>query len=237
MLGLCGIDGDIGDAGVFVDGKGLGPGGAAVGALVDAALFVGSPEIAERGDVDDVGIGGMDDDAADVVGLLEAEVRPGGAGVHRLVDAIAPRGALAIVGLAGADVEDRRIGGREGEVADGGIGLVVEDGLPGIAAVDGLEDSAGGGADVDDARIGFDDGEVVDASAHGGGADAAEFQVLENGIVRGLRRAVLVKRAMNRRALFGFMGISLNGSHSSAHGEAPGAGGLARRFLTRRTQR
>ena len=142
MLGLCGIDGDIGDAGVFVDDEGLGPGGAAVGALVDAALFVGTPEIAERRDVHDVGIGGMDDDAADVVGLLEAQMRPGGAAIHRLVDAIAPGGALAIVGLAGAHVEDGGVGRREREVADGGVGLIVEDGLPGDAAVDGLEDAA-----------------------------------------------------------------------------------------------
>ena len=93
---------------------------------------------------------------------------------------------MAIVGLAGADVENRRVGGREREVADRGVRLVVEDGLPGVAAVDGLEDSAGGGADIDDARVGFDHGEVVDAAAHGGGSDTAEFQVLQNGFVRGL---------------------------------------------------
>ena len=87
----------------------------------------------------------MDHDAADVVGLLEAQVGPGGAAVHGFVDAVAPGGALPVVGLAGADVEDRRVGGREREIADGGIGLILEDGLPGVAAVDGLEDAAGGG--------------------------------------------------------------------------------------------
>ncbi len=186
-VGARGIDGDIGDAGVFVDGQRQAPGGAAVGAFVDAALFVRSPQIAERRDVHDVGIGGVDHDAADVVSLLEAQVRPGNAGIHRFVDAIAPRRALAIVGLAGADVENRRVGWREGEVADRGVRLIIEDGLPGVAAVDRLEDSSCGGADVHDAGIGFHYGEVVDASTHGGGADVAELQVLQNGIVRGLR--------------------------------------------------
>src|SRR6185369_7910435 len=151
-VGAFGIDGDIGDAGVFVDGQRLGPVSASVGALVDATLFVRPPEIAERGDVHDVGIGGMDHDAADVAGVLQAEVGPGDAGIHRLVDAIAPRRTLSIVGLAGADVENRRIGWREGEVTDGGIRLIVEDRLPGVAPVDGLEDSAGGDPHVDDAR-------------------------------------------------------------------------------------
>ena len=41
--------------------------------------------------------------------------------------------------------------------------------------------------DVDDAWIGFHHGEIVDASAHGGGADVAELQVLQDGVVRGLR--------------------------------------------------
>ena len=113
-------------------------------------------------------------------------MRPGGAGIHRFVDAIAPGGALAIVGLAGSHVENRRVGRGEREVADRGIGLLVEDGLPGVAAVDGLEDSAGGGADIHDARVRFDHGEVVDSTAHGGGADTAEFQVLQYGFVPGL---------------------------------------------------
>jgi hypothetical protein len=129
----------------------------------------------------------MDDDAADVTGLLQAQVGPGGAGIHRLVNSVAPRRTLSIVGLAGTDVENGGIGWCEREVTDGGIRLIVEDGLPGVASVDGLEDSAGGGSYVDDARIGFHHGEVVDSPPHGGGADAAEFQVLQNGIGIGLR--------------------------------------------------
>ena len=38
---------------------------AAVGGLVDAALVVRAPEVAEGGDVDGVGAGGVDHDAAD----------------------------------------------------------------------------------------------------------------------------------------------------------------------------
>jgi hypothetical protein len=185
-VGALRVDGDVVDAGVGIDGEGLLPGGAAVEGAVDAALLIGSPEVALGGDVDDVGVGGVDDDASDVVALFESDVGPGGAAVHRLVDAVAPGGALAIVRLACAGVEDGGVGGGEGEVANGGVGLVVEDRGPGLAAVEGFEDAAGRGADVDDARVRLDDGEVVDAAAHGGGSDIAELEIFECGFEVGL---------------------------------------------------
>ena len=117
-VGACGIDGDIADAGVLVDVEGFVPGGAAIGGHEDAAIGVGAPEIAERGHVDDVGVGGVDHDAPDVVGVPEADGLPGFAGVHGLLDAVAPGGALAIIGLAGSDVEDRGVIGRERDIAD-----------------------------------------------------------------------------------------------------------------------
>ena len=49
----------------------------AVGGLVDAALGVLGVQVAERGDVDDVRVRAVDHDAADVVGVVEADVGPG----------------------------------------------------------------------------------------------------------------------------------------------------------------
>ena len=112
---------------------------------------------------------------------------------------------MAIVGLAGSHIENRRVGRGEREVADGGVGLLVKDGLPGVASVDGLEDSAGGGADIHDARVRFDHGEVVDSSAHGGGADVTEFQILQHGFVPGLGEGGAGKRTDTTRALADFM--------------------------------
>ena len=60
-------------------------------------------------DVDDVGIGRMDDDARDAAGLLEAHVLPGLARVLRHVDAVAHDVAVADhPRLAGADPDDVR---------------------------------------------------------------------------------------------------------------------------------
>ena len=56
---------DIGEAGVVVDELRIRPGLAAVGRLVEAALAVRPEQVPERGDVDDVRILRVDDDAAD----------------------------------------------------------------------------------------------------------------------------------------------------------------------------
>src|SRR6185437_2023963 len=101
-LGVAGIEGKVGGAGVFIPVQDLPPGPAAVGGFEDAALGVGTPEVADGGHVDGIGVGGVDDDAADVVGVLEAHVLPVAAAVGGLVYAVAPGRALAVVGLAAA---------------------------------------------------------------------------------------------------------------------------------------
>ena len=67
----------------------LRPGLAAVGGLVEAAVAARRPQRALRGDVDRVAVLRVDDDAADVLGALEADVRPRPAAVLALVDAVA----------------------------------------------------------------------------------------------------------------------------------------------------
>src|SRR5208282_1387108 len=57
---------------------------------------------------------------------------------------------------------------------------------PSHAAVDGLQEAAGGRAHIEDARIGLHGGDVVNTSAHHGRADRAEVQILEYGFIRGL---------------------------------------------------
>ena len=122
----------------------------------------------------------MEDDAGDVLGLLRA---PGGvqvlAAVERAVDAVADRDAVARVPLARAHPDDVRIGLVDGDGADRGDRLVVEDRRPGEAAVDRLPDAAGGAAGVQDVGIGLDDVDRRHAAAHGGGADRARLEAGE----------------------------------------------------------
>jgi hypothetical protein len=126
-------------------------GSAAVLRSVDAALDVAREQVAHGGDEHVVGVARIDDDAADVDGLVEAEVLPGRAAVEGLPHAVARVGdaATAGAGLAGADVEDVRVARIEGERARRQAALAVEDRGEGRAAVDGLPHAAAGGADVE----------------------------------------------------------------------------------------
>src|SRR5439155_26172649 len=90
-------------AGVFIQVEDLLPSRAAVAGLEDAALRIGGPAAAQRGDVDDIGVFRMNDDAADVLCFLEAHILPRLAAVAGFVDAVAPGDAVAGIGLAGAD--------------------------------------------------------------------------------------------------------------------------------------
>ena len=106
---------DVGAAGVLVGEERLGPGLAAVGGAEDAALLLRAVGVAERARQHDVGILRVDHEARDAAGLLQAHERPGLAGVHGLVDALAERDVAADLALAGARPDDVRIGGRDGE--------------------------------------------------------------------------------------------------------------------------
>src|SRR5262249_30195793 len=129
-LGVGRVHRQVDEPGVRVDELDEVPGLAAVAGPVHAALRVRPPEVAEGGDVDDVRVPRVDDDAADVVRFLEAHVPPGLAAVGGPVHALAPRDAVARVGLAGADPDDVRVGRGHGDVADGGRALVLEDRSP-----------------------------------------------------------------------------------------------------------
>src|SRR5262249_8198085 len=66
------VAGQVDAAGVGVEGEDVLPRLAAVGGAEDAALLVGAPHAAQRGDEDDVGLFGVDEDLADVLRLAEA---------------------------------------------------------------------------------------------------------------------------------------------------------------------
>ncbi len=134
------------------------PGLAAVGGAKEAAFGVGAIGMAESGDEDDVGIGGMDDDFADGAGIFEAYVFPGFAGIDRFVDAVALGEIATDAGFAGANVDGVGIGGGDGEGADGRRFFVIEEGLPGESAIGGFPDAATDGAEVPGVRIAGDAG-------------------------------------------------------------------------------
>ena len=189
---------------VGLDLERLRPGLAAVDRLVDAALVVRRVEVAERRHVDDVGVHRVDDDAADVVGVFEAHVRPRLARVGRLVDAVAPVGAARRGVLARADPDDLRIGVGHGDVADRDDGLVVEDRLPADAVVHRLPEAARTGRRVDRVRLLRRHREVDEAAALARRADRAELEGLRHVRRQGLGAEIggeeCERRARPRRA-------------------------------------
>ncbi len=175
-------------SGVVVDLQHLLPGLAAVGGLVDAALTARSPQAARRRDEDDVVVARVDGDAMDVLGGPEAHVDVGLAPVGRLVDAVAPRGALAVVRFAGAHPHQVGVRLRDGDVANRHQALILELGRERRAGVRGLPDTAVGGAHVEDGRIRLVDGKVRDAAGHRRRADLAEMERVERPAGRGCGR-------------------------------------------------
>ncbi len=177
-LGVRGVHANVDDAGLVVEVPDSFPGLAAVDGLVQAALLAGAVQPAEGADVDDVGVGGMNDDLADLERLLEAHVAPGLAAVGGLVDAVAVGNRVARVVLAGADPDDIAVRRRHAHVADGHRGLVVELVLEGGAVVDGLQQAARGRGDPVSGGVGLEDGQGDDAAAHRRRADRAPAQGL-----------------------------------------------------------
>ena len=120
----------------------------AIGGLEDSALGVRTPNVSERGNVDDVRILWTDADASDLPGVSESDVLPRFACVSGFEDTVAVRDIPANGRFTGADVDDVGVGLAYGDRADRAAEVFVGDGCPRHSAVGGLEDSATGGAEV-----------------------------------------------------------------------------------------
>src|SRR5262249_42458733 len=144
------------DAGLLVDVEDLLPVLAAVGRLENAAVLAVAVQPAERADVDDVRVLGVNGDAADLEGLRQTHVLPSLAAVGGLVDAVAVGDGVARVVLAGPDPDDVPVRLGDGDVADGNGAFPVELVLEGDAVVRRLEQPAGGGGDPVGAGVGLE---------------------------------------------------------------------------------
>ena len=85
----------------------------------DAAFGIGVVDVAESGDINAVGIGRVDDDAADLARAFETDMGPGLARVGGFEHADAVGVLAADIGLAGADIDDVRVRGSHRDGADG----------------------------------------------------------------------------------------------------------------------
>ena len=139
--------------------------------------------MAERGHVHGLRIGRIYKDVANVVGVTEPEVRPALATISRLVDAVAPRNAVARVVLTRAHPDDVGVGRMDGDGADGIGAFVIEERLEGDSIVHGPPEAARRSGDEDRVRELTDHVDVDDATAGSRRADRAPAEVFEEGFV------------------------------------------------------
>ena len=173
------IHDQVGTAGVGPGIEDPGPGNPAVGCLVNAALAPGVPQVAECRDIHHLVVFGIDHDSRHLSSLAEAQVLPALGPIGRLVDAVAPGAALAVVVFTGADPHQVGVVARNRDVADRHPGRRIEHRGQGDAAVDRLPEPAGGGRDIEDVGVPFQHREVVDPAARPGRADVPELEFVE----------------------------------------------------------
>ena len=184
VIRIAGIDDDFRRRRVLVDIQRLRPRLAAVGRHEDTTLGVWAVQMTADGHPDGVRIRRMHDQTAKRLRIFEADIRERLAGVGALVEPIAVRRRLAVVRLAGRDVYDVGIGGRERDIGDGPGAVAVEDGLERGAIVDGLDDAADGKADVVRRRMFFIDRNVIDSATLSDGPDRTPSKIAQQRIVR-----------------------------------------------------
>src|SRR6266513_1438095 len=109
--------------------------------------------MAEDRDENPVLVARIDNDAADLLSVAEAEVTPCLAGIGGFVDAVAGRKVRPLNSFSAPDINHVRIRGRHREVADRASRLLVEDGCPDATIIGRLPDAAVVDADVEDIRL------------------------------------------------------------------------------------
>src|SRR5262245_11076832 len=139
--------------------------------------------MSDGGNVRNVRIFGVHDDAADRLRFLQASFLKTLPTIDRLVHAGAERGALTIVRLTRADVNDVRVGRRDRDVSNRGDRIGIEDRHPCRPVIRAFPDSAGGKPEIDRAWIALDDSDVVDATAHVRRTNRSPDEGLQDGIV------------------------------------------------------
>ncbi len=194
------VDDEVADAPVLHRAE-VRPGLAAVDRLEQAAFAVHLVvvELAFGGDVDDVGVLGVDGDHRDEEALLQADVRPRLAGVGRLPHPVAVGAGAGVHRLAGAEVQDVGVRRGDGKPAHALGGVFLEDRLEVDAAVDGLPDAAARHEHVVGLALAAGHGVAADASGEGHRPHPAPGELVEVvGRERGLGLLLRVLRIAER---------------------------------------
>src|SRR4051794_38105185 len=118
----------------------------------------------------------MNDNSGDVHRPRESHIFPRLARIIRLINAVAPRRALTVVGFAGASPDDGWARGRDRNVTNARDSFFIENVCPRRSAVGRLENAAGGCRDIDRSTIVWRNLNIVYTAAHRCRADLTKLQ-------------------------------------------------------------
>ena len=136
-----------------------------------------------RGDIDQIGVGGMNADLRNVIGVAQPHILPCLAPIGRFVDAVAIGDITANCRFAGAGIDHIRIRFGDGDGAHCGAGQVtVGDIFPVDAAIGRLPNPAADGTEIEGHALGGVTGHGNHAATTWG-TDAAPGQRLQKVLV------------------------------------------------------
>ena len=136
--------------------------------------------MAQRSDIHDVRICGVNDNAAYMMGVLESHVCPGLPPIRGFIHTVPPRRALTVVRLARPNPNSVRLRGGHSHIADRAGRLIIEDGLPCYPVVRGLPYSSGSRPHVYGIGIALHHRKIIDSSTHIRRTDTAPFEPLQD---------------------------------------------------------
>ena len=180
MIRIGRVGGDVDRARVGAHVQGTIPAFAPVGRTEYATLLVGAVDVTKCCDQHDVGVARVDVHGADMMCVGQAHRLPAATAIAGAVDPIARADVVALFGLPGAHIDHLRVGGSDGQRANGGHSLLVEYRRPGLARVDSLPHTAPGIAGVISVGL-VSDTRCDRAPAGTEWADQAPFESTQHG--------------------------------------------------------
>ena len=147
------VEGEVNRADVVAFVEDFLPVRSAVTRAIYTAVRIRAVGVSERCDENEFRIPRIDEDAADLPRVIEADVRPRLACVGGFVDAVAERDLRTHVGLARSNIKHVRIRRRDADCPDRWHGLRVENRIPGAARIFRFPDAAADRAEIESVRL------------------------------------------------------------------------------------
>ena len=175
------VDDQIGSACIFIGKKGQFPGFAAIGGFVNSTFFVGAVQVAQHGHPGGIGVGGVQNDAADVVAFFQPQVLPGFAAIGAFVHSrTGVRGATGVI-FPSAQPDDV-VFPVDGYISDGHHGFFIKKRLKTDAVVGSFPKAARSKGCVEMAGVVLPNVYINDAPAVYSWADVAKLDAIDQRI-------------------------------------------------------